>query len=109
VRFLVDAQLPPVLAEILRGHDHIAEHVTDVGPGNMSDRSLWRYALVHDAAIVTKDEDFSVMSTVTESGPPIVWIRVGNTRRAALLAWFEPLIPQITSALESGDRVIELR
>jgi len=37
------------------------------------------------------------------------WVRVGNTRRASLVAWFEPLIEQIVTMVESGDRLIELR
>lgn len=41
--------------------------------------------------------------------PALVWVRVGNTRRAALLAWFEPRIDQIVSMIEAGNRVIELR
>jgi hypothetical protein len=41
--------------------------------------------------------------------PTVVWIRAGNTRRASLLAWFEPLIDEIVTMVEAGDRLIELR
>jgi hypothetical protein len=34
---------------------------------------------------------------------------VGNTRRVSLLSWFEPLIDQIVTMIEAGDRLIELR
>jgi predicted nuclease of predicted toxin-antitoxin system len=109
VRFLVDAQLPPALALLLDEHGHVAEHVIDIGPGDIPDRELWRYALEHQAVIVTKDEDFANMLATGVDAPAVVWIRVGNTRRASLLAWFEPLIDQIVTMVEVGDRLIELR
>ena len=34
---------------------------------------------------------------------------IGNTRRAALLSWFEPLIAEIVTVVESGQKLIELR
>lgn len=109
MRFLIDAQLPPALAPVLIEHGHEAEHVNDIGRGDAPDRELWRYALDHDAVIVTKDEDFALMVAIGDESPAVVWVRVGNTRRAALLAWFEPLIVQIVSMVERGDQVIELR
>lgn len=109
MRFLIDAQLPPALARVLTEHGHVAEHVTDIGPGDAPDRELWRYALDHDAVIITKDEDFAQMAARGDESPTVVWVRVGNTRRAALLTWFEPLIEQIVSMVERGDEIIELR
>ena len=72
-------------------------------------RDLWRYALEHGAVIVSKDEDFANMAALGGDAPPVVWVRVGNTRRAALLAWFEPLIAEVISLVEAGNRLIELR
>jgi predicted nuclease of predicted toxin-antitoxin system len=109
MRFLVDAQLPPALARLLREHGHAAEHVTDIGPGDASDRELWQYAVTHRAVIVTKDEDFSLILAARGWEPAVVWVRVGNTRKAALLAWFEPLIDQITALVEADQKLIELR
>lgn len=94
---------------MLNEHGHVAEHVYDIGPGDAPDRELWQYALNHEAVIITKDEDFAQLATFGDESPTIVWVRVGNTRRAALLAWFEPLIERIVSMVESGDRIIELR
>ncbi|MEJ7831763.1 MAG: DUF5615 family PIN-like protein [Nocardioides sp.] len=109
MRFLVDAQLPPTLARRLREHGHDAEHVTEIGPADAPDRYIWRYALEHGAVVVTKDEDFADMVATGREAPAVLWVRVGNTRRAVLLAWFEPLIDQIVDMVHSGDRLIELR
>lgn len=109
MRFLVDAQLPPALARFLAERGHIAEHVNDIGTGDAADRELWRYALANSAAIVTKDEDFALMLGLPGDAPTIVWVRVGNTRTAALLAWFGPLLDQIVELAEGGQKLIELR
>lgn len=44
------------------------------------------YVAELDAVIVTKDVNFSNMIAVGGETPPIVWVRVSNTRRAPLLA-----------------------
>lgn len=76
---------------MLRDHGHFAEHVNDIGPGDASDRTLIRYASDHDAVIVTKDEDFSSMFAVGVDMPPVVWVRVGNTRRGGQPTYRTPL------------------
>jgi predicted nuclease of predicted toxin-antitoxin system len=109
MRLLVDAQLPPALVALLRERGYTAEHVTEIGPGDTPDRDLWRYALEHDAVIVTKDEDFANMFAMRGAAPAVVWVRIHNTRKAALLAWFGPLIDQIVALVEGGQKLIELR
>lgn len=109
MRFVVDAQLPPALARLLSAHGHVAEHVFEIGLTEAVDRDIWRYALDHDAVIVTKDEDFPDMVALGREAPVVVWVRVGNTRRRALLDWFEPLIQTIVEMAEAGSRLIELR
>lgn len=53
-----------------------------------------------------KDEDFARMAAVRQDSPTVVWVRVGNARRGALLAWFVPLIDQLVSMIEQGDPLI---
>lgn len=108
MRFLVDAQLPPALTR-LHEAGHEAEHVSEIGLGDASDRALWQYALDKGAVIVTKDEDFSNMVARGGAAPPVIWIRVGNTRRLALLEWFTPLVEQVVDLIDHGQRMIELR
>jgi predicted nuclease of predicted toxin-antitoxin system len=109
VRFLVDAQLPPALARLLTQHGHVAEHVHDVGLGAAPDEDVSRYAVAHQAALVTKDQDFADLSLLVGSAPAVVWVRLGNTSRRALLARFAPSIDQIVAMIEAGDTLVELR
>lgn len=94
---------------MLTDHGHLAEHVNDVGLGDAADRVLWDYALAHDAVLVAKDEDFPGMLPLRGSSPVVVWVRIGNTRRQALLEWFESLISRIVEMINAGNRLIELR
>ena len=90
MKFIVDAQLPTALARVLSAMDHEAEHVFDVAPGNIPDGWIWDYALDHGAAVISKDSDFPDLTLLRERAPQIIWIKVGNTRKQALLDWFLP-------------------
>lgn len=109
MRFLVDAQLPPALARLLTDEGHDAKHITDIVAGSTSDNEVWRLATTTRSVLITKDEDFVDMRMRIPDGPAIVWVRIGNTSRRALLAWFTPLIDNIILAVESDNPVIELR
>jgi predicted nuclease of predicted toxin-antitoxin system len=108
MRFLVDAQLPPALARWLREHGHPAEHVADRGMAAADDREIWSYALAVGAIVVTKDEDFARRRVSASHGPSIVWIRLGNTRRRELLAWFELQLPAVLERLALGESLVEI-
>lgn len=107
MRFLVDAQLPPALARRIESLGHSAEHVADRGLTTATDGEIRRQAAAIGAAIVTKDEDFAVYRLLHE-GPSVVWLRIGNTRRAALLERFETELTNIVAALERGETIVEL-
>ena len=108
MRFLVDAQLPPALARWLAANGHTAEHVADRELEAASDSAIWECALREAAAIITKDEDFAVRKALRDTGPAVVWIRLPNTRRGELLAWFENVLPDILAALERGEALVEV-
>lgn len=108
MRFLVDAQLPPALARWLVAQGQEAEHVASLDMQGASDAAIWDFALETGAAIVTKDEDFAQRKALAVRSPTIVWIRLPNTRRQDLLAWFDTALPIVLSALERGETLIEL-
>ena len=105
----MDAQLPPALARWLAHQDHEADHVADLGLEAATDQVIWERAAAGGAVIVTKDEDFARRRVLAPGGPPVVWLRIGNTRRAELLRWFPGVLPQILIAIARGESLIELR
>jgi predicted nuclease of predicted toxin-antitoxin system len=102
VPFLVDAQLPPALARFLTAAGHQAEHVVDLG------REIWSKAIDFGSAIITKDEDFLTLRALRSRGPAIVWVRIGNTTRGALIEAISSMLPAIITALERGETVVEV-
>lgn len=84
MRFLVDAQLPPILARWLSDQGHPADHVMDVGLDRAKDKALWNHAKSTGAVLITKDEDFATPSTLAYSAPCVIRTNVGFL--AALLA-----------------------
>jgi predicted nuclease of predicted toxin-antitoxin system len=69
VKFLVDANLPPALAQWLVSEGHEALHVADLGMQAMADREIWQHARDSRACIVTKDEDFVLLQALDRAGP----------------------------------------
>ena len=108
MRFLIDAQLPPALARWLVGQGHTASHVFDLGFERADDRKIWNYALTGYDSLVSKDEDFAVMSALEADGPMVVWVRFGNTSRRDVIARFERELPAIISARARNERLIEI-
>jgi len=107
-RFLVDAQLPPALADRLSSVGYYAEHVTRVGLGAASDNAIWAYAEQHQMTLITKDEDFVSAASRGDRGPRVVWVRLGNTTNRALWHALGQTLPQILEALEGRERVVEI-
>ena len=108
MRFLIDAQLPPRLASTLRRADHEADHVFDLGLLTTPDIEIWRHAEKTGAVILTKDADFAAMRIHAASGPAVVWIRLGDATNAELERVLKAALPEILSAIEAEERVIEI-
>jgi len=109
VKFLVDNQLPTVLAQSLRKSGFDCQHVLDVGLEDALDSEICRYAELQGRVIISKDEDFFYLAKQREAKITVIWVRLGNCRTAALLAAFERSWPRIESCLQAGDRIIEIR
>ena len=110
MKLLVDNQLPTALARFLNDNGMDCLHVRDIGMESKDDREIWDFAESQHTVIVTKDEDFALMADRRGgSSPQVVWIRMGNCRKAALLAVFSALLPTLRTLLEEGKRVIEIR
>ncbi len=109
MKFLVDANLPPALAQWLVSEGHDAQHVSDLGMETMPDREIWRQARDAGACIVTKDEDFVLLQALDRAGPAVVWIRIGNAVRTVLLRRLPELWPAVMLAIEHGEKIVEVR
>jgi len=101
--FLVDAQLPPSLAEALRYAGYQAVHVADLGLLTATDQQIWDEAASRSAVLTTKDRDFPLLRAASSAGPIIL----GNVDNRTLIAQILRSLPAIIGAVERGETVIE--
>ncbi|MFO7542757.1 MAG: DUF5615 family PIN-like protein [Thiobacillus sp.] len=87
---------------------HEASHLLDIGLLESSDSRIGDDAMANGAIIVTKDEDFVIRASVSNTAPPIMWVRIGNCPNSRLLGWFEQHMANVIAALDSGNRLVEI-
>jgi len=108
VKVLLDAHLPPALARWLQEAGHEAQAVREVGLREAEDGAIWDYAEANGLVLMTKDEDFAMRAQQAQTGPVIVWLRVGNSSNRALRTWLEPRLPGIVQLVTQGSRLVEV-
>ncbi len=106
MRFVIDQQLPATLARWFEDRGFEAIHVRDLGMRAAPDPAIWRYAVEHDACVVTKDEDFALRRAQT-TGPQILWLRIGNATNLRLRAHLDAVWAAVLQCLENGEPVVE--
>ena len=104
MRFLVDNNLSPVLAEILRAAGHDVSHVREVGLQAAADQVVLAAAKAEQRVVISADTDFGTL--LSRSGaklPSVLLIRrlVGH-RAATILA----NVPAVADDLEAGAIVV---
>jgi predicted nuclease of predicted toxin-antitoxin system len=107
MRFLVDAQLSPRLAELLRGMGHEADHVATILNERAPDREIVGHAERTAAVLVSKDFDF-VELIERRAAAPLLWIRTGNTSHRLLVERLEVQWDRIVAELQSGKLIVAL-
>lgn len=108
MKFLIDAQLPPALADWLTHRDHQADHVIALAGPGVTDAAIWDMARRDGSVIVTKDRDFAIWAAARRDGPQVVWIRLGNATSRNLLTWLEPFWPEIETRLNERTHLVEV-
>jgi predicted nuclease of predicted toxin-antitoxin system len=106
VKFLIDAQLPARLAELLTGAGHDAIHTTELPNGNRStDQQIAELADADGRVVVTKDRDFRDGHLLARSPRRLLIIATGNITNNALLELFALHLDAIVASLDQADLV----
>jgi len=78
VKLLLDQHLSrklvPQLESIFPGTTHVVFHGLDT----RNDDAVWEFAKADGFVILTKDEDFQVLSFARGHPPKVIWLRSGN-------------------------------
>ena len=76
MNYVVDANLSPRLAALLRDAGHDAVHVRDIGLRTASDDEIIDYAISTDRIVISHDTDFGTLLAYRElSKPSFILIR----------------------------------
>ncbi|NBT35674.1 MAG: hypothetical protein EBT03_09085 [Betaproteobacteria bacterium] len=94
MRFLIDAQLPPLLARFLAERGAEAITCRDVRLRDADDDEIWRFAVAGGWCVVTKDEDFAIRRIADSTGPSIVWLRIGKQYKPDVVSVAQPAVAE---------------
>lgn len=106
MKFLVDAQLPVKLCEILQTAGLDSVHVDSLPNGDeTSDKDISIHADRHDLIVVTKDSDFYHSHMILGQPKKLLLLTTGNIKNRALFDLTRNNAMMIKSLLETCNYV----
>lgn len=109
MNFIVDAQLPPALAQHLSERFAVAaSHVRDLGLRDAADLTIHEVAKRSASVVVTKDSDFVELVHRHGVPPQVVWVTCGNTTNNNLKRIFDATFAIALQLLVAGESVVEI-
>lgn len=108
MKFIIDEQLPFLLADWFQSKGYDAVHVSSLGTGNqISDSFICTLSMQEKRIVITKDLDFLNTYIVKNQPYKLIYLTTGNLRNRALLDLFRSSLQQLINHLEESN-VIEL-
>lgn len=109
MKFWVDAQLPPMLAEWLSREYRVdARSLRELGLRDATDIEIFQAAHEAQAVVVSKDNDFVELVSLYGPPPKLLWVTCGNVTNRGLQAVFKETFPDALASLASGQAIVEL-
>jgi len=106
MKFLVDAQLPKTLANILREKGFDVVHTSELPNGNdTSDTEVNRISLAENRIVISKDADFYNSFTAKKEPFKLLHIKTGNIKNSKLIELFDKNLILIINELEKSSVV----
>ena len=108
MKFLVDNNLSPLLAENLKAGGHDAVHVRDLGLQAATDEVVLEQARSEERVLVSADTDFGTLLARSGAASPSVLLirRLSGRRAAEQSAIIDANLPQVTGDLAVGAVVV---
>jgi len=104
MKFIVDAQLPKSLADLLCDEGYDAIHTLDLpNQNNSSDIQIVDLSLKEDRVVITKDSDFLESFLVKAEPKKLILVKTGNIRNKELIAIFRKNLPVLVKMISRSD------
>ncbi|MFM2286438.1 MAG: hypothetical protein RLZZ543_1935 [Bacteroidota bacterium] len=106
MKFIVDAQLPKALSDLLnyRGYDSL--HTLDLPDKNStSDDTIIEVAISQKRVVITKDNDFLESFLLNSKPDKLIVIRTGNIPNSILLKIIDSNLELITKMLVRSNLI----
>jgi len=106
-RFIVDEDLPIALAEMLKQKGHWAEHVSQAKLRGADDLTVFKYAQLRKATLVTADKGFSdIRRFPIGSHYGIIVLRLKRRKRDEILQRFCQVLSQVARCFLQGRLIV---
>jgi len=109
MKFWVDAQLPPSLANWLSTQfDVEASSLRELGLRDSTDAEIFKAAQQAKVVVISKDGDFVDMVSRYGAPPQLLWVTSGNVSNRRLQQVFSSTFPAAMALLASGQAIVEV-
>lgn len=107
MKFLLDENIPPSLANLLKNIGFEARHVNEIGYNNTPDFKISDFAATSGEIIITHDTDFGTILALTGNARPSVLLFRWQAISAQIVFQFlEEYLPQFTENLSAVALVV---
>ena len=109
MKFWVDAQLPPQLADWLVTKFHIeAKSLRDLGLRDAADFEIFQQARHPGVILISKDSDFVDLVSRFGQPPQLLWVTCGNVTNRRLQTVFASAGQAAMNLLAEGQAIVEI-
>ena len=108
MKFLIDAQLPKSLSDLLRSKGYDSLHTLELANANLTpDWEIVAISNQQDRVVITKDNDFLESFLLKKEPKKLIIVRTGNIKNSLLLNLFDKSIDKLCVLLNDNS-LIEL-
>ncbi len=104
MKLLLDENLSRRIVPFIQESYPESTHVVLVGLEQADDQCIRQWAINNDFIIMTKDADFYEMSRLYGQPPKIIWLKMGNQSKAAVIKVLQENYERINQILMIEDK-----
>ena len=106
MKFLIDAQLPKSLSDLLKLEGYDAVHTIELPKANdTQDNEILKICLEENRIIISKDGDFLESFLINKSPKKLILVKTGNIRNEELLTLFKLNLIYLCTSIEENDLI----